>query len=93
MEVTNAQFGIAVVSEQTFSFQASVYTQEMLEQAAHNYELEEADSTVLCVDYALNGIGSNSCGPEVLDKYRFDDTVFRFRFELVPNVVHEAVKS
>lgn len=93
VEVTNAQFGIAVVSEQTFSFQASVYTQEMLEQAAHNYELEEADSTVLCVDYALNGIGSNSCGPEVLDKYRFDDTVFRFRFELVPNVVHEAVKS
>lgn len=86
VEVTNTQFGIAAVSEQTFSFNASLYTQEVLERAAHNYELEESDSTVLCIDYALNGIGSNSCGPVVLDKYRFDDTAFRFRFELIPFV-------
>ncbi len=45
--------------------------QEELERAAHNYELEESDSTVLCIDYALNGIGSNSCGPVVSDAYRF----------------------
>ncbi len=86
VEVSNAQFGIAAVSGQTFSFNASLYTQEALERAAHNYELEESDSTVLCIDYALNGIGSNSCGPVVLDKYRFDDTAFRFRFELIPFV-------
>ena len=86
VEIANAQFGIATVSQQTFSFNASLYTQEALERAAHNYELEESDSTVLCIDYALNGIGSNSCGPVVLDKYRFDDTAFRFRFELIPFV-------
>ncbi len=86
VEIANAQFGIAAVSGQTFSFNASLYTQEALERAAHNYELEESDSTVLCIDYALNGIGSNSCGPVVLDKYRFDDTAFRFRFELIPFV-------
>lgn len=86
VEIANAQFGIAAVSQQTFSFNASLYTQEALERAAHNYELEESDSTVLCIDYALNGIGSNSCGPVVLDKYRFDDTAFRFRFELIPFV-------
>lgn len=82
-EVANTQFGIIVVSDQPFSFQASKYTQEELERAAHNYELVESDSTVLCIDYALNGIGSNSCGPVVLDKYRFKDTAFRFQFELV----------
>ncbi len=38
------------------------YTQEELERAAHNYELEASDHTVLCLDYAQNGIGSNSCG-------------------------------
>ena len=86
VEIANAQFGIAAVSQQTFSFSASLYTQEALERAAHNYELEESESTVLCIDYALNGIGSNSCGPVVLDKYRFDDTAFRFRFELIPFV-------
>lgn len=86
VEVANTQFGITIVSDQPFSFNASVYTQEELENAAHNYELVEADSTVLCIDYALNGIGSNSCGPVVLDSYRFNDTAFQFRFELVPYI-------
>ncbi len=86
VEVANSQFGIVAVSAQTFSFNASFYTQEELERAAHNYELEESGSTVLCLDYAQNGIGSNSCGPAVLDQYRFDETAFRFQFELVPFV-------
>ena len=62
------------------------YTQEELEKAAHNYELTESDSTVLCIDYAMNGIGSNSCGPVVLDAYRFSEALFRFQFEMVPFV-------
>ena len=65
-------------------FQASEYTQEELERCAHNYELEKSGSTVLCIDYAQNGIGSNSCGPEVLEKYQFNNVLFRFRFTLVP---------
>ena len=86
VELHNARYGIATVSETSFSFQASNYTQEMLTQAKHNYELEESDSTVLCIDYALNGIGSNSCGPEVLAAYRFDEKKFQFGFTLVPYV-------
>ena len=84
VEAAGAGFGIAAVSGQPFSFNASRYTQEELERAAHNYELQESGSTVLCIDYAQNGIGSNSCGPAVLEKYRFNDTAFRFQFELVP---------
>ena len=60
--------------------------QEELEKKKHNYELIESDSVVFCVDYALNGIGSNSCGPVVLDQYRFDDVLFRFQFTLIPYV-------
>lgn len=86
VELHNSRYGIAAVSETPFSFQASNYTQEMLAQAKHNYELEESDSTVLCIDYALNGIGSNSCGPEVLAAYRFDEKEFQFGFTLVPYV-------
>lgn len=86
VEASDTQYGITAVCEQPFSFNASIYTQEELERAAHSYELMEADSTVLCIDYALNGIGSNSCGPEVLEQYRFDDTAFRFQFELIPFV-------
>lgn len=86
VELHSGRYGIAAVSETPFSFQASNYTQEMLAQAKHNYELEESDSTVLCIDYALNGIGSNSCGPEVLAAYRFDEKEFQFGFTLVPYV-------
>lgn len=86
VELTNGQYGIAAVSKNPFSFNASVYTQEELERVSHNYELKESDSTVFCMDYAMNGIGSNSCGPDVMDKYRFDEEAFKFQFELIPFV-------
>ena len=86
VELNNSRYGMAAFSESTFSFNASYYTQEELEKKTHNYELTESDSVVLCVDYALNGIGSNSCGPVVLDQYRFNDVLFRFQFTLVPYV-------
>lgn len=86
VELNNSRYGIVVSAENTFSFNASYYTQEELEKKTHNYELTESDSVVFCVDYALNGIGSNSCGPVVLDQYRFDDVLFRFQFMLIPYV-------
>ena len=86
VELNNSRYGIVVSAENAFSFNASYYTQEELEKKTHNYELTESDSVVFCIDYALNGIGSNSCGPVVLDQYRFDDVLFRFQFTLIPYV-------
>ena len=86
VELNNSRYGIVVSAENAFSFNASYYTQEELEKKTHNYELTESDSVVFCVDYALNGIGSNSCGPVVLEQYRFDDVLFRFQFTLIPYV-------
>lgn len=86
VELNNSRYGIVVSAENAFSFNASYYTQEELEEKTHNYELTESDSVVFCVDYALNGIGSNSCGPVVLEQYRFDDVLFRFQFTLIPYI-------
>ena len=86
VELNNNRYGIVVSAENAFSFNASYYTQEELEKKTHNYELTESDSVVFCVDYALNGIGSNSCGPVVLEQYRFDDVLFRFQFTLIPYI-------
>ncbi|MEE1200816.1 MAG: glycoside hydrolase family 2 TIM barrel-domain containing protein [Christensenellales bacterium] len=60
--------GLEVTGE-SFCFNASVYTQEELAAKAHNFELEPCGSTVLCVDAFQNGIGSNSCGPELIRRY------------------------
>ena len=81
--LTDGKFVFAAVSNHTFSYNASIYTQEELQQKAHNYALKEAGSTVLCLDYAQNGIGSNSCGPEVLDQYQFGEEEFLFTVKLV----------
>ena len=86
VELNNSRYGIVVSAENAFSFNASYYTQEELEEKTHNYELTESDSVVFCVDYELNGIGSNSCGPVVLEQYRFDDVLFRFQFTLIPYI-------
>ena len=69
---------------QTFSFNASAYTQEELEHTKHNYELEPCGSTVLCLDHKMAGIGSKSCGPDLPEKYRVCDDHFCFSFVLKP---------
>ena len=63
-----------------FSINASPYTAEELTAAAHNYELPDSDKSVLCIDYRQNGIGSNSCGPELDKKYRFNEDEWEFGF-------------
>lgn len=67
-----------VAGGQPFSMNASVYTQEELTIKQHNFELVPSEFTVLCIDYAQSGVGSNSCGPQLLKKYRFDESAFDF---------------
>ena len=75
---------LTVVSTEGFSFNASHYTQEELTEKGHSFELEECDSTVLCLDYRHNGIGSESCGPRLIEKYRLDDETIDFSIRLIP---------
>ncbi len=74
---------LAVAGAKAFSFNASCYTQEELTDKKHNYELEPCGSTVLCIDYAQNGIGSNSCGPGLLEKYQFTEEKFDFQLQFM----------
>ena len=73
---------ITATSAVPFSMNDSPYTAEELTNAAHNYELPESGKSVLCIDYRQNGIGSNSCGPELDEKYRFDEDEWEFGFTM-----------
>ncbi|MDF2538427.1 MAG: glycoside hydrolase family 2 barrel [Herbinix sp.] len=64
---------LSVYGSKPFSFNASNYTIEELAKKQHNYELEEADYVTLCIDYKNSGIGSHSCGPELMQKYRLNE--------------------
>lgn len=82
--LSDAAGGVRVTAPRPFCVNASEYTEEELCGKAHDFELEKSGSTVLCVDYRQNGIGSNSCGPELLEFYRFGDREFEFHFTLRP---------
>lgn len=74
---------VAVCAGSPFSFNLSHYTQEELTAKKHRHELTKADATVLCVDLAQSGVGSRSCGPELLDKYRVNGTHFEATLQFV----------
>lgn len=82
--VYDRQAGLTVAGETGFSMNVSVYTAEELTNKAHNYELEESGYTVLSIDYKQAGIGSNSCGPTLAEKYQFKDEEFTFHVRLCP---------
>ena len=68
-------------AEKPMSFNASYYSVEELASKKHNYELEKSGSIHSHLDVKQSGIGSNSCGPALLNQYRFDDE--RFEWNLV----------
>jgi len=74
------------VTGEGFSFSASPYTQEELTDKRHAFEIEPCGSTVVCLDALMAGIGSNSCGPELDEKYR-TGTKVDFSWTLTPETI------
>ena len=69
MTVSDGETKVRFTVPNGFSFNASQYTQEDLAAKGHNFELEKCGSSVICVDSAMAGVGSN-CGPALAEKYR-----------------------
>lgn len=85
--VTGQNTRLDVSALQSFSFNASHYTQEELGGKAHEHELKDSGYTVFCLDVQMGGIGSNSCGPELNEKYRVNAAQFNFDCTLIPSKI------
>ncbi len=72
--------------DRPFSVNCSHYDIRAVTAAKHDDELAETKETVLYLDYRQNGIGSNSCGPELASEYRFAEREFTFRARIKPTV-------
>lgn len=70
MTVTDGKTRVKFTSSGEFSFNASEYTEEELAEKRHNFELQKCGSSVICIDSKMAGVGSNSCGPALAEKYR-----------------------
>ena len=76
---------LAVVGPTPFAFNASRYTQEELAARHRNTDLTPSGSTVLCLDAAMAGIGSNSCGPALRPRYQVDSQELGMELHLLLN--------
>ena len=76
--------GLLFIGIDDFSFNASHFTPEDLTNAQHNYELKTRKETIVHVDYKMSGVGSASCGPELLEKYRLSDSKIHYRLRIKP---------
>ena len=62
--------GLVIAGAEGFSFSAHHYTPAQAQAARHHHELPERDFTQVLLDSAMGPLGSNSCGPEPLEKDR-----------------------
>lgn len=74
---------VTITADTPFSFNLSPYTQEELTAKTHSYELVESEHTILCVDYKMSGIGSNSCGPSLKEQYRLNEEHFKWNVKII----------
>ncbi|PYI51924.1 glycoside hydrolase family 2 TIM barrel-domain containing protein [Paenibacillus flagellatus] len=84
--VSNAQgMGLAFASPGgTFSFNASHYAPEDLTAAGHDHELVKRKETIVHLDYKMSGVGSGSCGPQLMEPYRLNEKEFEFGLTIRP---------
>ena len=72
-----------VTAEKPFSCSVNPYTTEQLRETRHAFELEENDFVNVCIDVAMRGVGSHSCGPDLPDEFeipRQGSNTFKFKF-------------
>ena len=76
-------------TENDFSFNCSHFTPHMLTFTGHNFELKPLKETVVNIDYRHAGIGSNSCGPELDNKWKLIQENMVLNFRLIPSNIND----
>ena len=72
-----------MTADAPFSFSVNPYTTRQLMGALHSFELADNDFVNVCVDVAMRGIGSQSCGPFLDSRYeisREGSNTFKLKF-------------
>ena len=77
------QSSLTFESEDAFEFKASPYEPIDIENATHIDELNKREYTYLRIDYKNSGVGSNSCGPQLMEKYRLQEKNISFKFTVI----------
>ena len=69
-------------TDETFEFSAGHYSDEELLRCTHTNELQPVPGTIVTLDLRQRGLGTASCGPDTLEKYRIKPERYEFTFFL-----------
>lgn len=87
MDVKSLRIGkLEFMSDTRFEMNVSKYSIDALYRANHTDELVEDGKIHLRIDYKNSGLGSNSCGPKLAEKYRLSEKKIDFAFSVRPVV-------
>ena len=84
---TNAKMltiGKMCFESESFDCNVSCYSTDALTKAEHANELVKDGKTHLRIDYKVSGLGSNSCGPQLAEKYRLNEKKVNFNLTIKP---------
>jgi beta-galactosidase len=84
LSLENGKAGLRVSAQGSLEFTASHYTAHDLYAAYHTYDLKPRPETILSLDYHQRGLGTASCGPDTLPRYRINPGKYQFRYSLQP---------
>ncbi len=76
--------GLEVRGQPTFEFSALHLSDDDLFRATHTTDLAPRPEVYLNIDAAQRGLGTLSCGPDTLERYRLLESEYRFAFRLRP---------
>lgn len=74
--------GLDFYTDDVFEINVSKYSTEMLTEATHIDELKENGAVNIRIDYKNSGVGSNSCGPQLIEKYRLAEKEIEFTYKV-----------
>jgi beta-galactosidase len=84
VELRSEGTGLRIASEGSFDFAASHHSAEALWKARHTVDLVRSPTTFLSIDVAQRGLGTASCGPDTLERYRLRPGPYRLELSLSP---------
>jgi beta-galactosidase len=82
LSLENEEEGMLVTADGSMEFTASHYTASDLDAARHTYDLHPREEVILSLDYRQRGLGTASCGPDTLDRYKIGPGKYRFGYAL-----------
>lgn len=66
-----------------FDFSASHYEAAQLWEARHECDLTRRDEIFVTLDVAQRGLGTATCGPDTLERYRLRPGIYRLSFDIL----------